>query len=350
MAGVRTRGTAAAPAPVAAVEGKSEVAGAQLGDEVYGDPHALRRKEILAAHPEIKKLYGPDSSTAVVSLFIVVSQFVLAWSMRNAAWPLLLFVAYVYGGTVNHALMLACHEMSHYLAFKRPEHNKWMGIFCNLCMGVPSAITFRKYHIPHHLYLGVKGVDMDLPSPMEQMIFSALPLKALWVFTQAAWYSIRPLVLDPKPIVTEEVANQVAVALCNWMVYRFMGPKALIYLVAGSLLGMGIHPVAGHFISEHHVFPETAKGDWPAWKDTFSYYGPLNRLTFNVGFHNEHHDFPRIPGSRLPQVRKIAPEFYEDLPYHTSWSKVIWMYITNTHCGPKNRNVFEGHGDWEKTK
>ena len=95
-------------------------------------------------------------------------------------------------------------------------------------------------------------------------------------------------------------------------------PKSLAYLLLGSILGTGLHPMSGHFL-EH---TETVKG-----QETYSYYGPLNWLTYNVGYHNEHHDFPRVPGSRLPQLKQIARDTYAALPSYYSWSLLLWNFV-----------------------
>ncbi|XP_026322627.1 sphingolipid delta(4)-desaturase/C4-monooxygenase DES2 [Hyposmocoma kahamanoa] len=101
-------------------------------------------------------------------------------------------------------------------------------------------------------------------------------------------------------------------------------------------MAMGVHPVAGHFVSEHYMF---RKG-----YETYSYYGPLNWITFNVGYHNEHHDFPAVPGSRLPEVKRIAPEFYDNLPQHNSWSGVLWDFVMDPDVGPYARIKRKHHG------
>lgn len=50
-------------------------------------------------------------------------------------------------------------------------------------------------------------------------------------------------------------------------------------------------------------------------------------LLYWFSYHNEHHDFPDVPWSRLPDVRKTAPEFYETLWQHSSYLMVLYEFF-----------------------
>lgn len=50
-------------------------------------------------------------------------------------------------------------------------------------------------------------------------------------------------------------------------------------------------------------------------------------MTYNVGLHNEHHDFPAIPWTRLHALNRIAHDYYKDLPQHKSWVYVLWQFV-----------------------
>lgn len=261
-------------------------------------------------------------------------QLALASFAARLPWYVLVPLAYSVGGACNCNLQLAMHEISHNLAFKATARwglalNRLLSIVANLPLGIPAAISFRKYHLEHHRYQGHDVVDVDIPCEWEGWFFQSPARKALWCFLQPAFYALRPVATNPKPLQAWEAVNIAVQLAFDWAVWRLLGAKALVYLVAGTLLGMGLHPTAYHFISEHCVFQEG--------HETYSYYGPLNAIMYNVGYHNEHHDFPNIPGSRLAQVRAMAPEFYDTLPYHTSWFKVYYDYIFSDHISPYSR-------------
>jgi sphingolipid delta-4 desaturase len=134
------------------------------------------------------------------------------------------------------------------------------------------------------------------------------------------------MLIKPKPFRFWEGLNWVVQMSFNAAILYFLGVKSFTYLIAGTLLGLGMHPSAGHFIAEHYEFV--------AGTETYSYYGPANYFNFNVGYHNEHHDFPKVPWSKLPLVKKIAPEFYDHLPSYTSYvTEVFWPYITDASLG-----------------
>ena len=274
---------------------------------------------------------GYDPNFKYQVLLLMVIQFTLAYLMKDFSWTIVFLVAYTIGGVINHALLLALHEISHNLAFghARPLHNRIFSLIANFPIGVPCAISFKKYHLEHHRYQGDEELDVDLPTQFEAQMFFNTATKFVWVVLQPFFYSLRPMFVNPKNPLPLEIVNMVLQFSVDALVVHYWGGKSLAFMIASSLLGMGLHPVAGHFISEHYMF---AKG-----YETYSYYGPLNYVTFNVGYHNEHHDFPSVPGSRLPMVKEIASEYYKDLPQHNSWTRVLYEFITDPAIGPYAR-------------
>ena len=68
----------------------------------------------------------------------------------------------------------------------------------------------------------------------------------------------------------------------------------------------------------------------------------MNVLALNVGYHNEHHDLMRVPWSRLPALKRMAPELYEPLHSHSSWSALLWRFLTDPGITLYSRVVRHG--------
>jgi sphingolipid delta-4 desaturase len=114
-------------------------------------------------------------------------------------------------------------------------------------------------------------------------------------------------------------------------IYFLAGPKAFAYLGASFFFSVGLHPLGARWIQEHYLVAPP--------QETYSYYGPFNRLAFNVGYHNEHHDLPSVPWNRLPLIRSGAPELYDSLVYHTSWTKLLLRFVFDPGISLFSRQV-----------
>ncbi|CEH13778.1 fatty acid desaturase [Ceraceosorus bombacis] len=240
-------------------------------------------------------------------------------------WKFLL-AAYVIGGTANQNTFLAIHEITHNLAFRSIQTNKWWAILVNCAIGVPYAMLFKPYHIEHHKHLGEEGMDTDLPTKLELLCLKNVLGKAFFATFQIFFYALRPgFVKAQKPTVWL-FANFALLLAFDFALVQTAGWYAMFYLLESSFFAGSLHPCAAHFIAEHYMFAGVQMETW-------SYYGPLNALAYNVGYHNEHHDFPSIPWSRLPALRAAAPEFYDVLPRHTSWPLVTVQFILGTDSG-----------------
>jgi hypothetical protein len=145
-----------------------------------------------------------------------------------------------------------------------------------------------------------------------------------------AFYSYRGLLFSERPNRWEWLNYAVQAAAIPLMAWAF-GAWGLGFLTLSVFFSLSLHPVAAHFVHEHYVFH--------SGQETYSYYGPFNRITFNVGYHVEHHDFMNIPGSRLPQLHRRLARIYQPMASHSSWTALLIEFIWRTDVGVQSRIV-----------
>jgi sphingolipid delta-4 desaturase len=302
------------------------------------EPHRLRTKQILKQSPQIRSLIGKNRFTIVLITFLVALQLTLAVLMANQAWWLILLTAYFAGAFADHALFVMIHECAHRLIFKNRAANRLAGIFANIPQVFPSSIAFERYHIKHHSFQGIHELDADLPNRWEaRLINNYFVGKVIWLLFYPLFQAFRITRLkEIKPfdgwIALNWGVQIVFVAAIWWL----LGGKAVAFLTFSFFFSVGLHPLGGRWIQEHYL----VHGE----QETYSYYGPLNKLAFNVGYHNEHHDFPSVPWNKLPQIRKQAPGFYNSLVYHTSWTRLFLRFLFDQELSLFSRIIRKNRG------
>ena len=310
------------------------------------EPHKKRTKVIIKEHPEIRSLIGRNPYTFLVILLCVGVQLACAWFLKDKAWYWSLLAAYAIGAFACHTLFVCIHECAHNLIFKNRVLNTLSGILANLPLVFPSSVSFQKYHLKHHSFQGVEELDADMPFDWEaKLIGSSVAGKALWLLFYPVFQAIRPFRL------TKEIKLFDAWTLVNWVtqvsfmvfVAYALGLNAMLFLVFSFFFSVGLHPLGARWIQEHYL----THGDH---QETKSYYGALNTVNLNVGFHNEHHDFPSIPWNRLPKIKKFANEHYETLGYHTSYTKLLFQFLFDRNICVYSRTARSNRGGKEKEK
>ncbi len=302
------------------------------------EPHRIRTKEILKQHPDIRKLIGKNPNTIFAIIGLVTLQIGMSWLVADKSWWLVFIAAYLIGAFADHALFVMIHECAHRLLFKKPETNRLAGILANMPQIFPSSVSFERYHIKHHSFQGVHELDGDLPNKWEAKLINNYFIgKVIWLLFYPFFQIFRIARLkEIKPFDTWVAINWLVQIAFVVAVSLILGPKAIVFLLASFFFSVGLHPLGARWIQEHYL----THGE----QETYSYYGPLNNVAFNVGFHNEHHDFPSIPWNRLPQIRAGAPSFYNTLFFHTSWTKLFFQFLFDKEISLYSRIVRNDRG------
>jgi len=308
------------------------------------EPHIQRTKEIIKKYPEIKKLMGRNINTVYYIIGVVAMQITIAILLQHQAWYIALLAGFCVGAFANHALFVLIHECTHNMVFKKKIYNLWAGILCDLPNAFPSSIEFRKYHLKHHAYQGNHDLDADLPGRLEAKLIGNS------IFGKALWLLLFPLFQVSRTSRFKEIAfsskwtwiNLVTVLAFDVLLVMNFGWIPFLYLVFSFFFSVGLHPLGARWIQEHYLVA--------APQETYSYYGPLNKLAFNVGYHNEHHDFSFVPWNNLPKIREIAPEYYNNLVYHTSWTKLLLHWLWDSNLSLYSRTLRNNRGGIKVTK
>ncbi len=288
------------------------------------DFHTTRRKEILKKYPEVKKLFGRNPWTSVFILITVITQMGLAFLISDSSFLYQFLLAFCVGAFLSHNCFVLIHECGHNLVFRKVF---WNNIFCliaNIPLLAPTAIAFKKYHSLHHSKLHRIGVDADLPPLWEaKLVGNSSFKKALWLLFFPIFYAIRSSsVTKIKLICPWVIANIASQVLALGLILGLGYSNILPYLLMSFFFAIGLHPLGGRWMQEHFHVNDCEQ-------HTNSYYGIGNLVTFNVGYHNEHHDIPHIPWSRIKEYRRITSNFYDNLKPVKSWTGLVMDFIFN---------------------
>ena len=303
------------------------------------EPHRSRTKQILKIHPDIRNLIGKNPYSVFIIIGVVALQVMAAWLIASQPWWLVIVAAYAFGAFADHALFVMIHECTHKLLFKNPGLNMAAAIFANMPQVFPSAVSFSRYHIKHHSFQGVHELDGDLPNRWEAKLINNYFIgKLIWLLLYPFFQLFRLSRLkEIRPFDKWMVLNWAVQILFVGSIWYFFGIRSVSYLTLSLFFSVGLHPLGARWIQEHYVVHEN--------QETYSYYGPLNAVAFNVGFHNEHHDFPSVPWNKLPQIKGKATAFYDSLASHTSWTRLFFRFLFDREISLYSRITRSNRGN-----
>ncbi len=356
------------------------------GNEPDAVWHRERARGILRAHPEVKQLFGRAPVTAIFCVAAAAAQIGIAIAVSGQPLWMIFLVAYLIGGVLNVAIFNLAHECNHSLVFRSKAANRWLYTLTSLPMFYAGHHTWWIEHHVHHNHMGSEKDFVkrrrSILLAFKDRIFGYIPGPRVrrmtsWITTPLFWpiggfmlvtqfgraivglviyaaTAIASRQLKPSDFALSVLADQHLVSgyhrykIESWAViypllsltmtgvlFYLGGWPALLYLFLSALFLTGfLHPlVFGLMLANSHFHGHQC------YQPSASNYGPINWVTFNFGLHTEHHDFHYIPWFRLPQLRKLAPEFYNDLMQTKSFAALALKFAFGSRDAFNNEEL-----------
>jgi fatty acid desaturase len=222
--------------------------------------------------------------------------------------PIALLLISVFLGSQLHALTVLQHDCGHRSAFQSAAANLWVGRLLAVFVYMPFT-TFAELHRRHHGLLGDPQGDPD-----EWFYESG----KRWLYLRECLFMPRFIVLSLTRLPAGDVRRRVrAELLANTAVHAtvvglllMLGQtQLLVWAYALPLLWLAcvFNPISRGF--EHQPMAELPAEDLLRRDlrcNTITVNSRLiGVLWANIGFHVEHHMYPRVPFYRLPALHAL---------------------------------------------
>ncbi len=220
-------------------------------------------------------------------------------------------VAYVFGAAfllgwisgVNVGVNF--HNHAHRPIFRSRLLGRWFGHVWTFSGGWPAFYWYHAHIVVHHSNLMDEELDWTLPKRRRDGRFESV---YKYVFLHWPWRYIPHLYRDFKANRGGEWVRRKAIKdglifLVVWSIPFFIDPvMALGLWVLPQWIGNGIIMGSGMYVQHASGVKKTE--DQPYYHSNTFLSKFFNLTMFNIGYHVEHHDYPQVHWSVLPQFHE----------------------------------------------
>lgn len=243
-------------------------------------------KAIVAAARSVawRDLAAMRRRDGLIECLLPVPWLAAAWTCAAfALWPLALTCSFMF---FLVALRLNHEAIHHNLGFGAAGHHRVMHALSMVMLGSNHSVAFN--HLRHHAHL---GTERDIEGKCGRMCFWRVvaygvrfPVEChreTWRRGGAAW----------RGRMAGDLALNAVIPLLAWST----GSAVLLYHLAVTLVSQCCTALFAVWITHRSgadpaPIARTQRNRW------------VNRASYNMFFHLEHHLFPGVPVSRLPQL------------------------------------------------
>lgn len=299
----------------------------------------LSRQEV---NPHLKRKDWPGLLYLAIHFSMVGGTGYLVYLATGANW---IVPAVIFHGLILSTLFHPLHECTHGTPFK----TRWLNEAVLQILGfvyIWPGLLFRYDHAEHHSYAQIKGKDteMALPTPRnlgDYLIYvSGLThhwRNLGWLFRHSMGRILPQDAAYVPPSELPKIFLEARVMLAGYVLILVAGIVSgywwvpILYYFLPRFLG---EPLVRFFRVAEHVgmeeIPDEASIDMTRNTRTTLTNPLVQFLTWNMGFHGEHHVYPSAPFHQLPALhKKIGHNLHVE---KGGYLRVHWNIIRN-HLG-----------------